>query len=633
MLKMSPCVSSVVFALVLAAALPARAQTTAEAAKPAAAQSGVEKPAATQSEAEKPAATQQGAEAPTAAVQPPPDPVDPMLTLVRQKLAEPPRGDVDRGDRAAMSAFYGEHTGGLLWATKDGFAPRARDAMAEIAKADDWGLNARDFQLPQLDATQPTPAALADAEIEIGLAVLKYARYARGGRLDPRQISRYIDQGPTFVEPKVVLATVAATDAPGAYLQSLHPKHPQFQGLRQALLKARAEVARPQPKAEQKVRLPDGPLLKLGMDHPDVALLRRRLKVTTEAGHDTMYDPALQQAVLDFQRTNKLNPDGMVGRHTRAVLNGEEKPALAGSEIQRLVLNMERWRWMPENLGEFHVWDNIPEFKTRVLKGTQVIHSAKIIVGKPETQTVLFSANMRYVVFHPEWGVPDSIKVKEILPYLRPSAGDGFFSLFGGTDTRVLERHNLKVSYNGRPVDASEIDWNQVDIRRFTFIQPAGASNVLGIVKFRFPNKHDIYMHDTPQRELFEKQVRTFSHGCIRVHNPGRLAEVLLQEDKGWSAAHVQGLLAEGYNNQVELDKQIPVHVTYFTAVVEEDGTVQHFGDVYGQDRRLTAALAGRPLPLEPSTSTPPEVAQARSPRKGYYKQTNNDLFSALFGN
>ena len=157
---------------------------------------------------------------------------------------------------------------------------------------------------------------------------------------------------------------------------------------------------------------------------------------------------------------------------------------------------------------------------------------------------------------------------------------------------------------------------------------------MLGVVKFRFPNKHDIYMHDTPQRELFEKQVRTFSHGCMRVHNPGRLAEILLEEDKGWSGAHVRGLLAQGYNNEVTLDKQIPVHVTYFTAVAGEDGTVQHFGDVYGHDNRLAAALAGRPLPLEPNAAGNPEDGQreAKRPQKAY-KQTSNDLFGGIFGN
>jgi murein L,D-transpeptidase YcbB/YkuD len=294
---------------------------------------------------------------------------------------------------------------------------------------------------------------------------------------------------------------------------------------------------------------------------------------------------------------------------------------------------MERWRWMPEDMGELYVWDNIPEFTSRVVKKGRLIHSAKIVVGKPETPTVAFSADMKFIVFHPEWGVPDSIKVKELLPYMRPSGGD-FFGFFGGSDTRILERHNLKVSFNGRPVDASQVNWNQVDIRRFTFIQPAGPSNVLGVVKFRFPNKHDIYMHDTPQRELFEKSVRTFSHGCMRVQNPGRLAEILLAEDKGWSAAYVQGLLAQGYNNEVTLEKQIPVHVTYFTAVADEDGTVRHLGDVYGHDSRLAAALAGRPMPLELAPAGGPEDGQreAKRPVKAY-KQSSNDIFNGLFGN
>jgi murein L,D-transpeptidase YcbB/YkuD len=141
-------------------------------------------------------------------------------------------------------------------------------------------------------------------------------------------------------------------------------------------------------------------------------------------------------------------------------------------------------------------------------------------------------------------------------------------------------------------------------------------------------------MHDTPQRELFEKSVRTFSHGCMRVQNPGRLAEILLAEDKGWSAAYVQGLLAQGYNNEVTLEKQIPVHVTYFTAVADEDGTVRHLGDVYGHDSRLAAALAGRPMPLELAPAGGPEDGQreAKRPVKAY-KQTSNDIFNGLFGN
>src|SRR5262249_11746421 len=143
----------------------------------------------------------------------------------------------------------------------------------------------------------------------------------------------------------------------------------------------------------------------------------------------------------------------------------------------------------------------------------------------------------------------------------------------------------------------SQIDWQRVDIRKFTFIQPAGATNVLGEVKFRFPNKHDVYMHDTPQKDLFEKTSRAYSHGCMRVQNPRRLAEVLLAEDKGWSPAHVAGLFASGYTTEVTLSKQIPIHVPCSTASVGEDGAIRSFADLYGMDNRISAALAGRPLP------------------------------------
>ena len=343
-----------------------------------------------------------------------------------------------------------------------------------------------------------------------------------------------------------------------------------------------------------------------------------------------------------------MRPDGVLGSRTRSALNGSEKsPPAFGSDDLRLLVNMERWRWMPEDMGEFHVWDNIPEYTGRVVKNGQTIHQFKIIVGRVETQTTIFSANMRYVIFGPEWGVPDSIKVKELLPYLRPASdtgGGGFFGFSGGgtiTDTRVLERHNLRVSLNGRPVDPSQIDWSTVDIRKYAFIQPTGGGNVLGAVKFRFPNKHDIYMHDTPQRELFEKTVRTFSHGCVRVQNPGRFAEVLLEEDKGWAAPRVRDMMAKGGNVEVTLTKQIPVHIAYFTTVASEDGQVRSFPDIYGHDRRVASALAGRPIPLEPAQSLDP-VAQsleqprqeAKQARRGKrYDPGQEDFFSALFGN
>jgi L,D-transpeptidase YcbB len=576
---------------------------------------------------------------PAAAEQAPPPPVDPVLAEVRRQLGEPLKGNVERADRAALTAFYGARNEPVLWVTSDGFTAKARHAMAEIRKADDWGLSASAFELPQLAQGTAAPNALASAEIKLGLAALKYARHARGGRIDPSQISKDIDQKPSLRDPKVVLEAMAATETPGNYLRDLNPKHEQFQRLRQALLKARSGYSAPEPvKTEtSNARLPAGNDLKLGNEHPHVAILRQRLGLPLPNGAENIYDLQVQSAVRAFQQQNNIQASGILTARTRTAINGGAKPdkpaAAGGSEVQRIIVNMERWRWMPEHMGELHIQDNLPEFMTRVVKKGHVIHSARIVVGKVDTPTVVFSANMRQIVFHPEWGVPDSIKVKELAPYLSSGSGGGGGFLFfggGGGDTSILDRQKLRVVYNGRTVNPSSVEWGQVDIRRFTFIQSAGPHNVLGVVKFQFPNKHDIYMHDTPQRELLDKPMRMYSHGCMRVQDPGRLAEVLLAEDKGWPAEQVRGLLAAGYNNEVPLTKPFPVHVTYFTAVAGEGGQVNYYSDIYGYDSRMAAALGGRPLPPpEVVASSDEQSREASRPRRA--KQT--DFFSGLFGN
>ena len=234
---------------------------------------------------------------------------------------------------------------------------------------------------------------------------------------------------------------------------------------------------------------------------------------------------------------------------------------------------MERWRWLPADLGEFYVWDNVPEFLTRVVKNGKIDpyrqdHRRSADRGRRRA----FSADMKTIVFRPSWGVPDGIKTKELAPLLRKSSGGGFFGIFGGgySAQAVLDAYELRAYVNGRQVDANSVDWGNVDIRRYNFQQPPGPKNVLGDVKFMFPNSHDVYMHDTPERNLFARSFRGLSHGCMRVHEPRRLAEVLLAEDKGWSEAKVGSLLNSG--GEVQLDKHIPVHVTYFTARVDDKG-------------------------------------------------------------
>ena len=483
-------------------------------------------------------------EAPPEAVQePPPPPAHPVVAVIREKLADPAVAKGD--DYAALQAFYAERTEPPLWVADTGLSPKAQAGIREIEDADQWGLDARAFDLPPAEAQPGSIEEQADIEIKLGLAMLKYARYARGGRLVPSRVNRLFDQRPPLRAPKAVLAELAATDAPDAYLRSLHPKHPQFAKLRQALLNA--------------------------------------------AGNER--------------------------------------------EVQLLTVNMERWRWLPAELGAFQIWNNVPEFNTRVVKGGQTIYVEKTIVGELKYATPFFSAPMRSVVFHPEWNVPETILREDLQPALQQR---GFF----GPNVAVLQKHNLRVSFKGQPVDPRTVDWNAVNIKQYTFTQPPGPANVLGKFKFNFPNRHAVYMHDTPQRHLFDKTVRTLSHGCIRVNQPEQLAASLLGEDKGWSAQKVRSML-DGGNQVVPLNRQIPVHLTYFTAIIDDSGRLQTVADVYGLDGPTARGLFGNaavkfqgapPVPAGDLVSQAPRPQQ-QPVRRAARQDPVARAISGLFGN
>jgi L,D-transpeptidase YcbB len=456
-------------------------------------------------------------------------------------------------DLAAAIAFYNAHSGPLLWVTGSGISERGNVVIAEIRKADDWGLRARDFAVPQLPAGAISPEAAAAAEIELTFAVLKYARYARGGRFsDPSSISKLLDYTPPIRRPKDVLTDIAASAAPDAYLRSLHPQHEQFEGLRRLLLKLRGRG--------------DG---------------------------ETAYGGKGQTAPPQLVRSETVGSDA-----TSSAEFGQES-ADRTVRLGRILVNMERWRWLPADLGEYYVWNNVPEFLTRVVKKGGTIHSDKVVAGQPEWATPAFSANMKMIVFHPSWGVPDGIKRKELLPLLLNSSRGDLLGLFTGAQSSraVLEQHKLQVYYQGRPIDPNQVDWSSANIGAYEFRQPPGPTNVLGAIKFMFPNKHDVYMHDTPERDLFARSFRGLSHGCMRVADPRRLAAVLLAQDKGWSEQQV-GSLLNGGTREVELTTRIPVHVTYFTAMVDGQGNLRAFGDLYGLDTRMGASLFGGKVPF-----------------------------------
>jgi murein L,D-transpeptidase YcbB/YkuD len=363
------------------------------------------------------------------------------------------------------------------------------------------------------------------------------------------------------------------------------------------------------------VKLPNGKRLKPGTESDEIVLLRQRLKIAAEtAGDERRFDDKLVDAVRDFQQANGLRASGNLDNRTRAALNSEGQPKRADPrrDTDRLIANMERWRWLPVDLGPFYVMNNIPEFTSEIWKGKELKLKQKMIAGQPSWPTPMLAASMQYVVFHPDWGMPDGIKMKELLPRLRSASnsGFGFFDqLFGGGASggaRVLEAYKLQASLNGRPVDANSVDWNNVDIRRYSFVQPPGADNPLGNVKFRFPNKHDVYMHDTPERGLFAQSFRALSHGCMRVEEPRKTAEVILAEDKGWSSDKVADLYSG--SNTVTLDKPVPVYLVYFTARVDDNGRLVTYGDIYGNDGRVMSALRGHPVRYTAPEAIHPDI-------------------------
>jgi len=483
-----------------------------------------------------------------------------------------------RADRAVLAEYYAARKYKAVWVDSDGLKPRAKEVIAEIEKAGDWGLDADAFALPAREASNTK--ALADAEITLALAILKYARHARGGRImDPAgTLSSYLDRAPQLLEPKDVLVTVASTDQPNAYLHGLHPRHPQFEKLRTAYLALR-DAGPP----EKVVMLPKGSTLRPGKKHRHVVLLRKRLgldvpQVDGKRGNEQLYDEPLKEAVIAFKREKGIEPaNGIVNRTVRNALNN-----VRTITPEQLLANMEQWRWMPNDLGSLYVWVNIPEFTLRIAKNGEIIHTERAITGLVDKQTPVFSEDMELINFRPRWNVPNSIKVRELWPSLAR----------GG---RSFQRQGLRLSRNGRVINPNSVDWSQADIRRFDVYQPPGSGNALGIVKFAFPNKHLVYMHDTPTKSLFDKTTRTFSHGCMRIRNPQRMAEILLAEDKGWDAAQIDDLIKNGPgNNEVQLDRWIPVHVTYFTAWIDENGETQSARDVYGHEKRIKLALVGK---------------------------------------
>ncbi len=441
----------------------------------------------------------------------------------------PARDAGERRIRSAIAGFHAKHEAGLVWIDGRGLKRAARAVAEEMSEARSWGLNPRRYALDdlRLDDGQKdwTIERQIAAEIAISRAVLSYARDAQGGRVAPSRLSLDFDRRPPLLAPSRILSDASSTQDPAAFLRGLHPQHEQFQRLRAAYVE-----------------------LLSGKD----------VGVPEETGRTT------------GKRNRK--------RRRKRALTRKRK-------LRKVLANMEMWRWMPRELGTRHVWANIPAYHFRVVDRGRTILRERMVVGKPKNKTPIFSDQMELVVFKPYWAVPNSIKVKELLPRLLRGAG--------------LRGLKISAKLGGREINPYAVDWSRKDIRNYIVYQPPGGRNALGRVKFLFPNRHAIYMHDTPSKYLFKRSQRAYSHGCMRVRNPLKLAQVLLAADRGWNRAKIVSLTRSGpNNNEVRLRRKVPVHVVYFTAMVSDSGKLLFYDDVYGHERLIHLGLSGKALSL-----------------------------------
>ncbi len=472
--------------------------------------------------------------------------------------------------RAAIAAFYAARNYAPLWVENGTPNAAARSAMARLAHADDDGLSLDGLPtpvFPQADENRDEKRdakldeklgeKLLAAEIDLTAQVVGYGREASGSRVDPQRISRLIGAKPQVAEPAQILASVAAAGSnAGTALENFNPPQAAYRALRDKLAELRREtkpvVTRP---------IPSGPTLKLGMSDPRVPLIRARFGLDAEPAaqqDNLLYDTRVAAAVAEFQKAYGLPASGVLTGRTIAALTGGQPSRLENE----LVANMEFWRWMPRDMGSDRIEVNIPDFTVSVIRDNQLVWRSKVIVGKPQTPTPVFSNMMRYLIVNPYWNVPRSIMRKEMLPRL-------------AQDPAYLDRLGFEVF---------------IRHGRLVVRQPPGAKNALGRIKFMFPNDYSVYLHDTPSRSLFGATRRAFSHGCVRVDQPFSFAQAVLGPDSGWSERRVEHLIGDR-QRYVFLPKPLPIHIEYFTAFVDPDGRLQLRDDIYGYAGKAEVAL------------------------------------------
>jgi len=545
------------------------------------------------------------------------NPDQPLRDAIRDLVSGKLSRVIDRkAERTAVEAFYSSRDYEPIWVGMSGATERGKQAIDHLRHADADGMDPADYPVPSIQA-DAAPAALAEAEMRLTQSALDYARQATMGRVHYSRVSGDIYYEQTAPQPLDVLSKLAAGKNAEDVLDGYQPQHAAYKALRKKLAEARGNKGDGGP-----AQLARGPVLELTTDKKTkqtilmsderVSALREKLGLPA-VRDDNFYDKPLADAVAEFQKEKGLPANGRLTNQTVDALNGKRHER----DDQIIIANMERWRWVPRDLGKAHVVLNIPDYTLQVYNHGASIWKTRVVVGKPGTHaTPLLSETMKYITVNPTWNVPPSIVYNEYLPALQQ-------------DPTVLKRMGLNLTQN--PDGSVHIS------------QPPGEANALGRIRFNFPNRFLVYQHDTPDKHLFAHTKRAYSHGCMRVQDPAMYAQVMTglgqPGGRNYTADQIRGMYG---HSEIDLrfNTPIPVHITYQTAFVDESGNLQIREDIYGRDAQTLAALKGgnrRDLEIpvaragssqgRPPVRLPPGVAGANDWNNG------QSFFDRLFGN